>query len=451
MAQKKKKIIRAAIKGWFPRTLFGRSLMILVIPILLIQLTTTYIFFERHWTRMTDRLAFGVAAEIAWIADVLEKSPDSEDVKRISGQAAQHMDLLISFEPFAEGEEDAKLPTSRTERFFLAQTLSEVLEHKVRRPHSIEVDFEEKWVEITLKLNTGLLHVSVPQRRLFSSSGYIFLLWMTCVSVILLGIAIVFMRNQIRPIRRLAIVAERFGKGRGIPASFKPEGAREVRQAAQSFLDMHERIRRQIQQRTAMLSGVSHDLRTPLTRMKLQLAMMETSTDVEALKNDLADMERMLGAYLDFARGEGGEQASMTDMQEMLERVSHKMRRQGMSVELSIDGELNAHIRPVAMERGFMNILNNASKFAKGIWMTAHQDEDMLYIRIEDDGPGIPEDQFDEVFKPFFTGEKSRNLETSGVGLGLSITQDIILSHGGTIELSKSTHGGLCVDIAIPL
>lgn len=441
--------IKKSFKKWLPRTLFARSLMILVIPILLIQLTTTYIFFERHWTKMTDRLAIGVAGEIAWISDVIENSDGDAGIQALSRYAAQHMDLLISYD--VEGVyEDVPNDNLKSNRFFLSETLSEVITHKVRRSHDIKVDFEEKWVEITLALEPGVLHVSVPQRRLFSSSGYIFLLWMTSVSIILLGIAILFMRNQIRPIRRLAIVAERFGKGRGIPSSFKPEGAREVRQAAQSFMDMHERIRRQIQQRTAMLSGVSHDLRTPLTRMKLQLAMMESSTDVEALKNDLADMERMLGAYLDFARGEGGEPASLVNMGEMLDRVSMKLKRQGMEVHTELDGDLGIHIRPVAMERCLMNVLNNASKFADTIWISAVKQDDSVEIKIDDNGPGIEEDQFEEVFKPFFTGEKSRNLETSGVGLGLSITQDIVLSHGGTIELGKSPHGGLRVEIILP-
>lgn len=438
--------MKLSIKTFLPRTLMGRSLMILTVPVLLIQVIATYIFFDRHWSKMTDRLSYAVAGEIAMIADQAESSPGSDAVDDLSGHAARALDLLVSFEDgkTLEGDKDAERLSS------LAAQLGEALRNQVRRPYAIDVDMHEKWINVSIQERNGVLHVSVPQRRLFSSSGYIFLLWMIGVSIVLLAIAILFMRNQIRPIRRLSVAAERFGRGLDIPASFKPEGAYEVRQAARAFLDMHERIRRQIQQRTSMLAGVSHDLRTPLTRMKLQAAMMEKSADVEALKSDIADMERMIDAYLDFARGAGGEVAVRVDMKEMLERIVAASRRLGAEIDLSTEGDLSLPLRPVAFERCLNNIVGNARKYAKHIWIYASRVDGHIGITVDDDGPGIPGDKFEEMFKPFVRGEPSRNPSTGGVGLGLPIAQDIVHSHGGRIWLDKSLRGGLRVCIELP-
>ncbi len=440
-----------SIKKFLPRTLFGRSFLILVTPILLIQIITTFVFFDRHWGRMTDRLAFAVAGEIAVIAARIEKDTDIENIKEITSYAGQNLQLLTSYEPdilLAEEEGDRK---SSLKSFVIADTLSKAMDEQVRRPYRINVDEREKWIEVSLQLDEGLLRVSLPQRRLFSSSGYIFLLWMFSISLVLLSVAVLFMRNQIRPIRRLAVVAERFGRGMDAPSSFKPEGAREVRQASQAFLDMQERIRRQIGQRTAMLSGVSHDLRTPLTRMKLQVAMLENCPDIEALKTDIADMERMIDAYLDFARGEGGEQPVHTDLQAILERVVAGIKRQAVNIEMEVEGDLSLHLRPVAFERVLSNIINNARKYGEDIWVSARRTDDALEITVDDNGPGIPDDKMEDVFRPFYRVDESRNAATGGVGLGLPIAQDIVHSHGGEITLHKSDRGGLRVIIQIPV
>ena len=434
------------VKKFLPRTLFGRSLLILVTPILLIQIVTAIVFFDNHWTKITGRLAYAVAGESAIIAEELEQDAGPERIKKISGHVARNLGLLISF------EEGAKLPDNPpAQTSFLGRTLDRALEEQVRRPHAIAIDAKEKWIRIDIQIGNGLLHISLPQRRLFSSSSYIFLLWMSGTSLLLLAVAILFMRNQIRPIRRLAIAADRFGRGLDVPASFRPEGAHEVRQAGRAFLDMHERIRRQIQQRTSMLAGVSHDLRTPLTRMKLQAAMMGSSPDTEALKADIADMERMIGAYLDFARGEGGEQAARADLKEMLERIAGAARRQEAQVELETAGDLHIQLRPVAFERCLSNIVGNARKYAGRIWIAAARGEEDITVTIDDDGPGIPEAQYEEVFKPFVRGEPSRNPATGGVGLGLPIAQDIVHGHGGRISLDKSPRGGLRVVITLPV
>ena len=438
--------MRFSIKTFLPRTLLGRSLMILATPILLIQVISTYVFFDRHWNKMADRLSDAVAGEIAIIADQIEISTDSGHIKQLSGYAQRNLSLRISFEPDGRFSESPG-PVLRSP---VAQVLAASLADQIKRPNHVKEGTGEKLVRAEIQLNNGLLKVSVPQKRLFSSSGYVFLLWMVGSSLILTLIAMLFMRNQIRPIRRLAVVAERFGRGLDVPASFKPEGAHEVRQAARAFLEMHARIKRQIEQRTAMLAGVSHDLRTPLTRMKLQTAMMEPGPDIEALKGDIADMERMINAYLDFARGQGGEQAVRTDLREMLERIVSGIRRQGAPVELETSGDLSVQVRPVAFERALDNIVGNARKYASHIWVSGRRAEDGIEIRVDDDGPGIPEDQYEEMFKPFVRGEPSRNPSTGGVGLGLPIAQDVVLSHGGQIGLARSERGGLKVVIRIP-
>lgn len=443
--------IRRHLKKVLPRTLFGRSLLILVIPVLLIQIITTFVFFDRHWNKMTDRLAFAVAGEIAIIADQIEQGVSEDAIKKMSGYAAQSLHLLVSYEQDGVWKEQETKEAGRHSSS-LEKVLAKAIEFQVRRPFRIEVDLQEKWIAIAIALDNGVLYVSSPQRRLFSSSGYIFLLWMIGASLVLLAIAILFMRNQIRPIRRLAVAAERFGKGQGVPAGFKPEGAREVRQAAQAFLDMHDRIRRQMEQRTTMLAGISHDLRTPLTRMKLQTAMMGDSPDVDALKTDILDMERMIAAYLDFVRGEGEEQNEYSDLAEILRRVVMNAKRQEIDTELDVKGDLSLSVRPVAFERCLNNIISNAKKYANSrVWIAARRLHEIIEITVDDDGKGVPEEKMGEVFKPFYRVESSRNPMTGGVGLGLPIAQDIVHSHGGEIWLEKSNRGGLRVVIHLPI
>lgn len=440
-----------AIKKFLPRTLFGRSLLILAAPILLIQIITTFVFFDSHWSKMTARLAFAVAGEIAVIAGQIEAGQPPDDIKTVTAWAGQYLELLVSYEPDGALQTLGKTSHRGLRNYDIANTLAMAMDAQVRRPYHVNVDSREKWVEVSVQLAGGLLRVSVPQRRLFSSSVFVLLRWMIATSIVLLIVAVLFMRNQIRPIRRLAVVAERFGKGMDPPTSFKPEGAREVRQAAHAFLDMQERIKRQIQQRTAMLAGVSHDLRTPLTRMKLQAAMLSDSPDVQALKSDIVAMERMIDAYLNFARGEGGEQTTRTDLNAILERLVAGVRRQSGTIELETEGDLSLQIRPVAFERALGNIINNARQYAKHIWVTARKIDNEVEIVVEDDGPGIPEDKRDDVFRPFYRIESSRNPATGGVGLGLPIAQDIVHGHGGEIALDNSTRGGLRVIIRVPV
>jgi two-component system osmolarity sensor histidine kinase EnvZ len=269
-------------------------------------------------------------------------------------------------------------------------------------------------------------------------------------SIILFTIAVVFMRNQIRPIHKLAAVAERLGKGRDI-GNFKPEGSREVRSAGRAFLTMQERIKRQVEQRTTMLAGISHDLKTPLTRMKLGLAFLPEGEDRKALEGDVNDMERMISSYLDFVRGEGEEQSERIPLRALLDKICTQTIRHGKMAHINLMQDIEITIRPLAFERALQNFIGNAERYATDIFISAERQEDMIEITIEDNGVGIDPKYYDDVFRPFFRIDPSRNASTGGVGLGMPIAQDIIHAHGGEVRLDKSLHGGLKVIIRLPI
>jgi two-component system osmolarity sensor histidine kinase EnvZ len=273
---------------------------------------------------------------------------------------------------------------------------------------------------------------------------------MVGTSMLLFGVATIFMRNQVKPIRRLAVAADNFGKGREV-THFKPEGAAEVRQAAAAFIAMRDRIQRQISQRTAMLSGVSHDLRTPLTRIKLQLALLKSGPEVEALEADVTEMERMLEGYLAFVRGEGAEAPQPTNLTQLLSETVAQARRNGGIIDLHTEGDLTVPLRPNAFRRCLTNLIENAMRYAHHVWVRAGTRGDAIEITIDDDGPGIPSDKREEVFKPFLRLEGSRNPETGGVGLGLTIARDVVRSHGGEIILADSPNGGLRARVRMPI
>lgn len=435
-----------------PGSLLGRSLLILIIPILLIQVITIFVFFDRHWSKMTDRLAFAVAGEIRMMAEAIERNTDNpESIERITGYAAKSLQLLIGYNPDEILKNPQNHQSSGLWQSLVTQSLAGQLQQHLSRPFRIDADGQEKWFEISVQLEKGVMNVSLPERRVYSSSGYIFLIWMFSISMVLLVLAILFMRGQIRPIRKLAVAAERFGRGQDVP-TFKPEGAREVRQAAEAFIEMRKRIKRQIEQRTLMLAGVSHDLRTPLTRLKLQLAMEGERPGAAEMRQDVEDMERMIAGYLDFVRGEGEEEAVEAALSPILRRSASTAQRQGRTVEIDVPEGLTLHLKPMAFQRALDNLIGNAARYAQGIWISARAEEGSVLLRIEDDGPGIPEDMHEDVFKPFFRVDPSRSAETGGVGLGLPIAMDIVHGHGGKIWLEKSAeHGGLAVLIKLPL
>jgi two-component system, OmpR family, osmolarity sensor histidine kinase EnvZ len=300
-----------------------------------------------------------------------------------------------------------------------------------------------------VQLTDGVLSADVPRKRLYTSTTYVFLLWMLGSSLVLLSVAAVFLRNQVRSLRRLAAAAESFGKGR--QAAFtKIEGALEVRQAGAAFIQMRDRIQRQIRQRTEMLAGVSHDLRTPLTRMKLALALMGGSPVAAELKSDVADMERLVNVYLDFARGEGTESPVDTDISLLIEDMAAAARRDGIPLEITQPPELLVPVRPNALRRCLANLIANARHYGQHVWLALVPVEDGVDIVIDDDGPGIPAAERDRVFQPFIRLDTSRNPSTGGVGLGLTIARDVARSHGGDIKLAQSEMGGLRATLRIP-
>ena len=428
-----------------PRSLLGRSLLIIVTPLILLQVVSAWAFYERHWDNVTKRMANSVAGEIAGVIALREQlGPDRQDVLLRTASAA--MDLTLSIEP---GQQLAAAPPLGSDRL-IDRMLARALNEKVGRPYLMDTISFPNQVEIKIQLDDGVLHAVVPLNRLFSSTSYIFILYMVGTSLVLFAVATVFMRNQVRPLRRLAAAADLFGKGQDVP-DFKPQGATEVRQAAAAFNRMRARIQRQMTQRTEMLAGVSHDLRTPLTRMKLQLAMLRDAPEIEELKGDVAEMERMVEGYLAFARGEGTERPAETDLGLLLRDVVGDARREGAAVDLHVEDRLVALVRPNALRRCLVNLVSNAARFASQVWIRAGQVGDMIEITVDDDGPGIPADRREDVFKPFFRLEGSRNPLTGGTGLGLTIARDVVRSHGGDLVLLDAPTGGLRARLSLPL
>jgi len=443
------------IKRILPKTLFFRSLLILITPIFLIQIILTVVFFDRHWSKMTTRLAYAVSGEIALVVSYIDNNESQEDIDRIIYLLSQKLDLLITYKKEDIYDFKSHAPNedlALTWETMIKNTLGYELHKTIDKEFIVKVDFSEKWIGVQIQMNDGILYIDIPQRRLFSTTTYIFLLWVFGASLVLLMISVLFMRNQIRPIRRLSIAAENFGKGRNVQ-NFKIEGASEVRQAGQAFLDMKTRIQRQISQRTDMLAGVSHDLRTPLTRLKLQISMMGDSPDIYEMKKDITEMEKMIEGYLNFVRGEGQEKSKITEISDLIRDITISAKRQGCDVDMELNNiKYNVVLRQTAFKRCLLNIVSNAIKYADHIWITLKEkSKNEIEIIIEDNGEGIPEDKFEEVFRPFYRVDSSRNIDTGGIGLGLPIAMDIVHSHGGEIWLKESRHGGLAVHITLPI
>lgn len=444
--QRKRLGIGKWIKRFLPRTLFGRSLLILAVPIVVAQGIATYWFYDRHQKTISKTFAYGVAGEIAFVIQELEQAPTADARQALLKRSAASLDLY--FTPL-EGE---RLPDEPQELHgSLERILGAALDERVHRPYRIDTHVAHEWYEIQVQLPTGVLSVLSPERRLHSFTSYLFITLMLGSSLVLFVIAVIFMRNQIRPIRRLALAADAFGKGRDVP-NFKPEGAAEVRQAAAAFGVMRERIVRQMSQRTDMLSGVSHDLKTPLTRMRLQLAMLPPAPEVDELKDDVADMERMIEGYLAFARGEGAEMPVPVELGPLLSEVAANARREGGTVELDLGGSgLALPLRPIAFKRCIANLVANAVRHGRNAWLTLRPGEDALEILVDDDGPGIPAEMREEVFRPFMRLDPARGPDTGGTGLGLTIARDVARRHGGDVTLTDSPRGGARAVVRLPL
>lgn len=437
--------LKSTLKRVMPRGLLGRSLLIIVIPLVLVQVVATVVFYERHWGTVTRRLAQDLAGDIVTIVEFQRAYPGAANRAWLYDLVDDSMGLSITF---TEGEVLPNTPKS-TVGDSTGDDLEESLRAQLQRPFVVAPS-QERWVEVRVQMQDGVLHIFAPLKRLASSTTYIFLLWMVGTALLVSSVAIIFMRNQVKSVRRLAAAADALGKGHDVPY-LKPEGAAEVRLAAIAFARMRDRIKSLLGHRTEMLAGVSHDLRTPLTRMKLQLAMMGDADGVADLKTDLEEMGRMIEGYLAFARGEGGEAPVRVELSRLLDEVVSGFKRQNLNVDLHIEGDMTLMLRPDAIRRCLNNLIGNAARHAKQIWVRAGLRENSLEILIDDDGPGIPAEMREEVFRPFYRIETSRNKRTGGVGLGLTIARDIVRSHGGDIRLEDNPSGGLRVRISLPM
>jgi two-component system osmolarity sensor histidine kinase EnvZ len=401
---------------------------------------------ERHWQTVTQRLSTATIRDIAAIIDMIETYPQDDDYANVIRIAQDRLSMKIDILP------PDPLPPPGPKPFFsiLDQILSAEITRQINRPFWIDTVGNSDIVEVRIQLEGKVLRVFARRSQAYASNTHIFLIWMVGTSLVLLMIAIPFLRNQIRPILNLAEAAESFGKGRPMPRDFRPRGAEEVRRAGFAFIQMRERIERQIEQRTAMLTGVSHDLRTILTRFKLQLALSGSKIDTEALDQDINDMQSMLEGYLAFARGEAAEDPGRFDLQSCFDRLRDEAQLRKGTLTTVLDGDPTIHVRPNAFARLLNNVVGNSLRYAKNVRVQATHTRGSLTVIVDDDGPGIPAASRENVFKPFVRLDEARNLDASGTGLGLAIARDIARSHGGDITLDDSPMGGLRAIIRAP-
>ena len=431
-----------------PTGLYARSLLIIIVPMVILQSIIAYIFMERHWQTVTQRLSTAVTADIAGIIDVIETYPQEEEYQEIIRIARDRLRLNIAILP------PDPFPPATNKPFFsiLDNILRDEITQQIGRPFWIDTVGDSNLLEIRIRLEEPekVLRVYAKRSQAYASNSHIFLLWMVGASLFLIAISILFLRNQIRPIQQLANAAELYGKGRDLPVNFQIRGAREVRKAGFAFLEMRERIDRQIQQRTAMLTGVSHDLRTILTRFKLQVALGGDNQENEEMQRDIDEMQRMLQGYLDFAKGESGEDMEEISLRDLFARHMNEAKLKGKKYSINCPEKMTIRARPNALSRLIGNLVTNAFRHAQSVKVTAEDDGQDTLIFVDDNGSGIPKSKLEEVFKPFTRLDEARNQDEGGTGLGLSIARDIARLHGGDIKLEKSPMGGLRATARLP-
>ncbi len=432
------------LKRWLPTRLYTRSVLIVIIPMLLLQTVVAAVFMERHWRMVTERLSEGTTRDIAALIAAIEAYPEGPDYTNLT-RIADQLELSIAIEPGGE------LPPPRPKPFFsiLDGILADQISNKIRRPFWIDTVGDSRLVEIRIKLDDGVLRVFTRRNQTYASNTHIFLVWMAGTALALIGISVLFLRGQIRPILMLAQAAEAFGKGQKM-ADFTPRGADEIRLAGSAFILMRERIERQIEQRTAMLSGVSHDLRTILTRFKLQLALTGDRPELKGMADDVDDMQNMLEGYLAFAKGEAEEDVGTLHLSELMEKVRTEFDLKGKSMTYEIDGDDLIAVRPNAFVRLVNNLAANSERYASKLHVDARHTARWLTLTFDDNGPGIPQEAREDVFKPFYRLDEARNIDKFGTGLGLSIVRDIAHAHGGNITLADSPLGGLRATVRVP-
>ncbi len=429
------------VRKFLPRGLFGRSLLIVLLPLVLLEAVALQIFYGNHLSVLSRRLAGAVAGEVAFMIDEIDRYPQTRNL--IIQETGQHFQFNTLFMP---GEVLRHLPPPNVPGP-VDTDLANALSSELKRPFNVNWSAMPGIVRINVQMPDGVLRIDVSRKRLYIGTFYLFLVWVIGIAIITAGIAALFLRTQVRGVRRLAAAAENFGMGRD-SGPIRPEGAVEVRRAATAFNRMQDRVRRFMAQRTTMLAGVSHDLRTPLTRLRLALAMQPQipPQDMADMVGDIEEMEHLIGIYLNFARGEGSELAVPTDMTVLLDEICANARRANAAITLYVEEGLTATLRPEAMRRALTNLIDNARRHGTHIWVTAQRSgPGRLHINIDDNGPGIPEAQRETLLRPFESNAPG------GTGLGLAIARDIIIAHGGSISLQDRPEGGLRVAMELPV
>ncbi|MFM7084792.1 MAG: ATP-binding protein [Hyphomicrobium sp.] len=438
------------ISDFLPKGLYARALIIIITPIVILESVLAFVFMDRHWQLVTRRLSEATARDIAALTELYETYTDQEAKERIVRLAQDKLSIIMQIHPL----DDLPPPTDKPFFPILDRALSRELERYVQRPFWIDTIGDNRLVEIQIRHDNSILRFITQKNRAYASNSYIFLIWMLGTAFILLSVAIIFLRNQIRPILRLAEAADAFGKGRPLPEDFRPRGAREVRLASESFIEMRNRISQHVEQRTTMLAGVSHDLRTILTRLKLELAFLPDSSETRSMKSDVKEMQHMLEDYLAFARGDEGEESRHTNLRDILEEIHQEAMAFCTSVEIKTrrhQKELFLPLKRNAFKRALSNLVSNAVRYGDKIVIRAATEGRWLRVEVDDNGPGIPSEERENVFRPFYRIDAARNQDSGNSGLGLAIARDIVKSHGGSVTLGESSMGGLRAIISVPL
>ncbi len=429
-----------------PKGLYWRTLLIIAAPAAILQLIITVVFLNDHWEATSKRMSQAVAADVALVIQLYERDPTPERFAWIAAMAWQPLRLDIALEPAGPLEAARCRPYGPA----IDRYLTNSLELELKRPLWYDSTCPGTQVKMRIPIEGGVLSVKAFRDRVQARSGPLFVLWIFGATVFLVIVSIVFIRNQVRPIETLASAMEMFGRGED-PGVFGVRGAREVRQATHAFFDMRQRIKRHIDQRGQLLAGVSHDLRTPLTRLKLQFALMPPSPDLEDAKRDLEEMQATLDEYLAFAQGQWSETPEAADVGALAAEAVAAAARAGADVTLTRDGELLAPVRAGAVRRALSNLIDNAVAHGDIVRLHAHVAASAISIDVDDDGPGIPADLYEDAFRPFSRLDETRTKNTKGVGLGLAIARDVARSHGGDVVLSRSPLGGLRATLRLPL
>lgn len=433
------------LRDLLPKGLYWRTILIILVPAAILQLLVTVVFLDDHWRFTSKRMSQGVAGDIAMVIDLYERAPTRATFAEVRDLARRRLNLDVAIDPTGA----LAAPKCSDLRASIDGYMEDALQDHLNRPIWYDASCRGRLVSIRVPINEGILVVRAFRDRVQARSGPLFVIWIMGATVFLAVVSILFIRNQVRPIETLADAMEDFGRGvdRGM---FKARGAREVRRATHAYFDMKNRIKRHIDQRAQLLAGVSHDLRTPITRLKLQFAMMAPSDDLDLAKRDLAEMEATLEEYLAFAKGQFSEEPAQTDVRDLVRQATEEAARGGGGVALEPGAPLVVEVRARAVKRAVVNLVDNAIAHAETVRVSTAPFGAGAIVTVDDDGPGIAEDLYEDAFRPFSRLDETRTRNAKGVGLGLAIARDVARAHGGDVVLAKSPLGGLRATLKLP-